>query len=185
VGTFGAVGTKTIVNDASIGTVAFSNLTNILLSDNLYASAVLTLNQISQYIKATNFNFSIPLDAIITGIVVDIERFASVGSAIKDNSVKLVKGGSVVGVEKAIASTWPTSEAFQSYGNSTDLWSTSLTPADVNSSSFGVAISVIALAAATANVDHIRMTVHFMGSNKPFNFYSRFKSGDGMSVVTG
>ena len=44
--------------------------------------------------------------------------------------------------EHSSASEWPRSwGAYRSYGNSADLWGTTLTPADVNSSGFGVAYS--------------------------------------------
>lgn len=68
---------------------------------------------------------------------------ALTGTATKDNSVRLVVGGSVTGDDKASGSFWPGSDpdSYVSYGSSSDDWSASLTPTNVNASDFGVAVS--------------------------------------------
>ncbi|MFW6172477.1 MAG: hypothetical protein ACOC5T_01915 [Elusimicrobiota bacterium] len=60
----------------------------------------------------------------------------------KDYSVKLVKGGSITGNEKAEDTALPDGTfGTRTYGNSTDLWGTTLTKSDVEASNFGVVIS--------------------------------------------
>lgn len=165
-GTLGPNNSLVLANDSLLGIIAMSNPTNAQLSDDSYVTAVLALGQTSQYLKATGFNFTIPLDATITGITVEVERSSTALSALSDSSVRLVNGGTVSGDNKAAGGTWPTVDTYQSYGSSTDLWGLTLTPADVNASNFGVVFSAAAALAATLQIDHVRLTVHYLGSNR-------------------
>lgn len=63
------------------------------------------------------------------------------GEYFKDYSVKLVKGGTITGDNKASSTKYPRLSANITRGNSTDMWGVTLTPSDVNSSNFGVVIS--------------------------------------------
>jgi hypothetical protein len=58
-------------------------------------------------------------------------------------TLKLVKGGSIVGDNNAGDTSIGTSDTdtYLSFGGSDDLWGNILTPSDVNSSNFGVAVS--------------------------------------------
>lgn len=182
-GTLGPNSASTFTDDSLLGTIGITNASNAQSSDNSYATTILLLTQVSHYLKATNFGFSIPIDAIITGITVEIERSTTVLASLVDNSVKLVKGNTISGSNNALGINWPTSDAYAVYGSPSDLWGLTLTPADVNDSTFGVAISTIAsLLAGTGQIDHIRITVDYLGSNRPGNMLNRLVSGDGMSV---
>lgn len=160
---------STLANDNSIGSVAWSNPSNAGASDNSYATAVLTTGTIGNYLKATNFGFSIPSGATIDGIVVEIEKKGSVNSGparIVDNVVKLVIGGTITGNNKASASAWPTSDTVASYGTSTDLWGTTPTDSDINASTFGVVLAprnASIKMSITASVDHMKITVYYTG----------------------
>lgn len=61
-------------DDSSVGTITWSNPTRIVSSNDSYATAGLDDNQISHYLKATNFGFSIPSGAVINGITAEIEK---------------------------------------------------------------------------------------------------------------
>ena len=166
-GTLGPNSPLTFADDSTVGTIAIANPSNAGASDDVYATIVMLLAQVGHYLKATNFQFAIPGDASIDGILVEIERSATVGVAIVDSSVKIVKGGTIGGTEKASGSSWPTSDAYASYGSATDLWGQTWTPADINLSTFGVAIAATAsLIAGTARIDHVRITVSYTGSNR-------------------
>lgn len=123
----------------------------------------------SHYLKATGFGFSIPSGATINGIVVEVERKASANTAsntIVDTSVRIVKGGALgVNDDKATAGGWPTTDAYATYGGSTDLWLETWTPTDINATNFGAAIAAeevcTGTTAVTASVDHIRITVSY------------------------
>jgi hypothetical protein len=160
----------TIVNDTSVGTRAWNNPTNAASSDNVYTTSQCAFPTCtSQYLKATNFGFSFAMGDTIDGIVVEFERKASANAPtryILDSTVKLVIGGSVVGTNKNSITKWSTTEAFFTYGGAADLWGNTITPTDVNSSNFGVVLSVSLtdtgkIPNMTASVDYIRITVYY------------------------
>lgn len=157
-------------NDTSIGTKAWSSVTNIYSSDNNWAKinpdpgSSTTTN----YLKATNFGFTIPSGATIDGIQVEIERKSILNQSYaftEDATVKLVKGGTISGSNLAKAGYWPTEDSYTTYGGASSLWGLSWTDSDINSSTFGVVISVILYEAGKfygeARVDHIRITVYY------------------------
>jgi hypothetical protein len=161
-----------VSNDNSIGNIAFSNPGNATPSDNIRASAqvlISLLNGNTNYLKATGFGFNIPDYCGICGVVVEIEKRAGglgIGAWIRDNEVKLVKNGTIVGNNLANSGVdWNSTDAYQTYGASNNLWGTTLTPADVNASNFGVVISAafkgLALVLPSAQVDNIRMTIYY------------------------
>ncbi len=150
-------------NDASVGTLAWTTPTNVYTSNDGRATAALTNPPTTtQYLVATGFNFALPADSLIQGIQVSIERSATIAASARDNSVKIVKGGTATGTDKASASSWPTTDAYASYGSTSDLWGTTWTAADINAANFGVAISAIRTAnSPTVRVDHITVTVTY------------------------
>ena len=161
-------------DDNSIGDFSFSSPGNAVSSDNSRssASALLTLlNGNTHYLKVTGFGISIPLLATVTGIKVEIEKSAigiNVFATVKDNEIKLVKGNVPVGDNKALSSSWNGTEDYDSYGDTTDTWGTTWTPAEVNASDFGVVVSAKIAGLLTllpsARIDHIRVTVFYIVS---------------------
>ena len=79
--------------DDSAGTISWSDVDNAKISDGSYVTMVLENGDESHYINATDFEFEIPLNATINGIVVEIEKKASIdsGSYIYDKVLKLRK----------------------------------------------------------------------------------------------
>jgi hypothetical protein len=162
----------TAVNDASIGSVDFDDEAFCLASDDnrARATAVAVLfNGSTNYLKVTGFGFNIPSYASICGVRVEIEKRATglaVGAWVRDNDVRLVKANAVAGTDGGDDATdWPGTESWYTYGGTTDLWGTTLTPAEVNSPNFGVAISAsirgLLAVFPSANIDNIRMTVYY------------------------
>ncbi len=49
-------------------------------------------------------------------------NFLGTDYGFRDNEVRLVKAGTIVGSNKATSSLWPTSLATATYGSSADLW---------------------------------------------------------------
>lgn len=161
---------STTGTEAGGGTIDWTSASNITSSDNNRATASLDKSIISYYLKGTNFNFSIPSNARIDGIKVEIERsIAQAISNVKDNSVKIIKGGTISGDEKADTVTaWPISsgDAYATYGGTSVLWGLSWTAADINSSNFGAAIQAKNTVPSkptieTAQVDHMRITITY------------------------
>ena len=142
---------------------AWAGLGNITLDDDSYVSSVIGLSAESQTLQATGYGFSIPENATINGITVFVGKYASNSAAIYDGKVMLIKGGFEVGVDKKDAATaWSGGELESTYGGEADLWESSWTPAEINDSSFGVAISAVnSDGAQTAYVDYIQVRVTF------------------------
>ena len=152
-------------NDAGVGTIAWTNVGNALASDDARSSAALPALNASNYLKVTGFSFSIPDTAMVNGIVVEAEkRQSGLTGNIRDNAVRIVKGGVIGSADRSSASDWPTSDSYSSYGSASDLWGAGWAPSDINSSNFGVAISAqetSGLVSRTAEVDHVRVTVYY------------------------
>lgn len=152
---------NTFANDTTVGTVDWDTPGNAQYSDYEYAIATLNINIISHYLKATGFGFSIPAGSIIDGIQVDCQRHGLDGT-FKDYSVKIVKGGTIQGDEKAPADYWPTEDAYKTYGGPADLWGLSWAVSDINGPDFGVVISAKNFSNESyAYIDHIRITIYF------------------------
>ncbi|MBC7856903.1 MAG: hypothetical protein IAF94_26025 [Pirellulaceae bacterium] len=159
--TQGPNGPGTLANDASIGFSSWTNTGNAAASDNSYSTNNVGPTFQTNYLKATNFGFSIPAGATIDGIVVEIERKESGANIARDNRVRIVKGGTIGSTDKASGTEWPTSDAYATYGSSSDLWGATWTASDINASNFGVVLSVLGLGTGTASVDHFRITVYY------------------------
>lgn len=153
-------------NDSTVGTISWSNPGNAEISGDIRAIADLDDNEVSRYLKATDFDFAIPAGATIDGIKVEVEKSAQNTNRIKDSSVRIVKGGVIGATNKAdLANFWGTSDAYTTYGSPTDTWGLAWTPADINASDFGVAFAAKKDTTSgneyEARVDHIRITVYY------------------------
>lgn len=173
----------TFVSDSTIGTIAIANPSNVSSSNDTYASSVLLLNEVTNYLKVTNFNMNIPIHSKIDGIIVEIERNATVLNSVTDNVIRLVlSSGSLGSSNKSAGATWPNSDAYATFGSSTDVWSETLKPINVNDINFGVVISGAAtLFAGTAQIDHVRMTVHYTQLSMLHNMGRVIAVGNGQS----
>lgn len=79
-----------------------------------------------------------------------------------DNNVTLFASGVPIGANKATAIVWSTTaDETVEYGGSNDLWSASLTPAIVNDTTFGAAVSATVGNGATAEIQSLRLTVYY------------------------
>ncbi len=164
-------------NDTSNGSAAtWSSLGNIGAQDGNNVLVTLSGGGVSSYLKANNFGFNVPLGATILGIQVDIWRSASVGSAIKDSEVKIVKAdGSIGSKNQALPSTWSAGNTQQTYGGTSDLWDVKTwQPSEINSPNFGAVIAVTNTAglSRTAKVDAIQITVTYINQLYVFNVAS-------------
>ncbi len=152
------------VEDSSIGTATWTSVGNATASDNSRAGSSLGSSQITRYIKATNFGFSIPGGATIDGILVEWEVSIGMGSnPVTDHAVRIVKGGTIGSTDKSSGTAWTTSDVFLSHGGASDLWGETWTPADINATNFGAALSAIGSVTAPSmpQVDSVRITVTY------------------------
>ncbi len=165
--TLGPNNPGTAVNNTDVGTVPWTNPGNITSPGSPYATADFsnTPNLVSNYLLASNYGFSIPSDATITGITVAVNRYVNnTPSLITDQAIYLVLNSAYLGDNKAdTATSWPNSLVTASYGGPTDLWGYAWTPSQINDAGFGVALSVTkgSNGNRSAYVDSIQITVHY------------------------
>lgn len=145
------------------GTVAWAN-PGFAVSDNAqYATATEAGmgGTTSEYLKITNFGFSLPAGAVVSGIEAGYKR-VSVSGNCSDNTVKLVKGGTVGGTNNGgVGIPWNTSEGTATYGSTSDLWGQTWLYSDINASNFGIVLSVDFAAPETASVNYVYITVTY------------------------
>lgn len=161
----------TTSNSMTTGTFPWNSPGNTKTSDNIKTSATMAgLNQ-SHYLKIQNLGFTIPPGATILGIKVEIERSRAntpgTFGDVRDSQIRIIKSDDNLGTtDKAnVLTNWGTSDAYISYGNTTDLWGENWTSSDINNSNFGVAISIVGTTGSTnriANIDHVRVTVNYI-----------------------
>ena len=111
---------------------------------------------------ADELSLEIPMGGRIEGIVVEVLRAGD--ESIADDSVRIVRRGSIGTAERALPQTWLDEPAWVAYGSPDDLWGETWSPADVNSDDFGVALSAAYTSTAgntRAYVDQVRVTVHY------------------------
>lgn len=156
-------------NDATSGTVDWNSVNNVLTDNdsNTNVSGFNCGSCVSQYLKVNNFGFSIPSDATIDGILLEVRKLKNNGPAVYDNEVKIVKADGTFGTEdKALLDNWSTSSyQTSSYGGVSDLWNETWTPADINDPDFGAVMNVQLSgdeeSFSNAQVDYMRITVYY------------------------
>lgn len=165
--------------------------TNIYVSDNSRATVNLDAEDYSDYLRASTFGFSIPSNATIVGIKVEIEKsklYSVPQGEIVDHSVKIVKGGSEQGDEKGTITHWPISDTYFVYGGPSDLWGLSWTYGDINASNFGVSIAAVEYGgdySAIARVDHVRITVYYTIPGYAWKRLAKGTNGQILQLVDG
>lgn len=153
----------------------WTNFSNVYTNDNMNATANVVAFPscfqsacfYSKDLYAHNFGFTVPLNATINGIIVEIKKNSGAATTtfpLRDSVVSLITAPSnLVGLNKSSITPWPGISNYSTYGGNTDLWGTTWTPAQIDSSGFGVALKVrnVSNAQQVANVDHIRITVYY------------------------
>lgn len=162
--------TGTGADDASVGSLTWTNPGNITSSDDTYATVTIGAAQITHYLMGTNYSFSLPADATINGILMEVERkcVGAVGQTI-DSSIRIVKGGTISGDEKSAGASWVLgTDTYASFGGASDLWGLTWTYSDINASDFGAVVSAtITGISSAASVDHMRITVYYTSGGTP------------------
>lgn len=123
---------------------------------------------ISYYLKATDFGFSIPAQATITGITVEVKKYQTTADSsrqIQDARARIVKDGTIKNTDRSIAGNWPMTSTYTVYGGTSDLWGETWTPSNINNSNFGFAIAAKSGCedywGPVSYIDHIRVTVSY------------------------
>jgi hypothetical protein len=121
------------------------------------------------YLRGSDFGFTIPASATILGIEAAIYYTSNAGSAYTEDEVRLAWGASAASLSTTNKASGglPTVPAEATYGGAADLWgelSSTLTPAVINSSDFGLVLKVARASGAfsrTIAVDYFRLKVTY------------------------
>lgn len=157
----------TAANENSTGTTAWVDPSNVCSGDDdVYATINVAAGVYSQWLYCTNFGFAIPGGATIDGIETVYDRIATGGANGEpvDRYVRIVKGGAIGSNEKSTNSLWTLAfpDEEKSFGGAAELWGETWTPTDINSSTFGCAISIGPSAFGGAgSIDRVRITVTY------------------------
>ena len=155
----------TIVDDNSVGTITWGNVSNAGATDSVYASSTSGMVTQSHYLKFTNFGFSIPSGSTISELQIRFRRKGT-ASAIKDYRSRIVLAGVIGTVDYLDTNFWSTSEET---AITTGLFEGSpYSAGDINNSGFGWAISVDHQAPGTADIDSLAITVTHLASSSVF-----------------
>lgn len=173
--TVGPLFPGTVAVDASIGHATKGGWTNpslVMANDGSYAQGgsfgSADLPGITNYLVATNFGFEIPDGSVIVGIEFEIEKDVSVNTfSAEDHAVRVVRDGVIGETDKGGTSWFSMSPpVVATHGGSDDLWGETWTPALINASDFGIAISAEVINGAIAaifygRVDYITCSVTY------------------------
>ncbi len=172
-------------NTTGVGTIAWTNPGNITTAGSPYATQNLAGGATGNYLSANNYGFAIPSNATINGITVTVRKQSS-NTSIFDNIVRIVKNGTITGNNLSSATAWNNgSFGITTYGSSSNLWGTTWTPADINNSNFGVAISVRNSAGGSRqiDIDYIQVNVSYTTSGT-LNWYTASTGGTFLGTGT-
>ena len=181
-----------VVEDTSIGTKAWTNPQNATLSDLSFAtaSAKSISGENTTYLKTSSYGFTVPTSATIRGVKlvgdVSASRPAMPGfGTVSSGSVRLVKSGVIVGDDRGTDNSYWQSGI--GWGGSNKLWGVNLTPADVNSGSFGSVLSSLIsgddINSSTARVDALSMNVYYtLPTANPFEYFDNPNALENSSI---
>ena len=112
---------------------------NILAVDSTQATVSCGVSVVSEYLRATGFQFAIQTGSTILGIVVELNDLVEPDLGGAMGVVYLTKNGTsgVGGPNVPVAGA-----GWQEYGNADDLWGTTWTPAEINDPNFGLLLAV-------------------------------------------
>lgn len=169
---------STVVNSGS--GVAWTTPGNATTSNNAYALASTGNNSVTQYLKATGFSFSIPVQQQIDGIQCRCEVSYTLdggGSPVFEQNLFLVIGGSASGNSRPNLTNWPSgTDSILISGGTNDIaaWGVTPTVTQINdNANFGFQMSAVGTGAGAvrARVDALSMTIFYSPLKQLYPFW--------------
>ncbi len=108
-----------------------------------------------------NFNFNIPAEATIDGILVSIEAHTSQQYQSTGCRVRLSGNGGIRYTSYKSQSWYSTIDSYRTVGGSSDTWGESWSPSNFSNSNFRVWLEKTGSTYYTLSVDHIRIIVYY------------------------
>lgn len=142
----------------------WQNVSDALTDNALYAFSTFdSTGTVTKYLYLSDYNFSIPSDATVTGFTVTVQKRAS-GTA-QDHFVGLAyPDGTNVSITfpgKQEGTNWTSGEGTSNYGNSNDPWNKTWTYSEVNDQNFGVVISAQGASGSSPLIDTVKIAVAY------------------------
>jgi hypothetical protein len=169
----------TVVEDTSYGSRPWSSPNSAAVLDGGSASAgsKSTTGTPTTYLLSSNHGFTVPLNATITGVDIlgtfgaQIPVMPGFG-VVNDSSIRIVKNGVISGNNMANGGGWSGNGWFGTLAQ----WGVPLTPNDVNSANFGVAMAALItgdnLNVTTATADNIKIRVNYtLPTSAPVEYF--------------
>ncbi|TAK57869.1 MAG: hypothetical protein EPO24_09380 [Bacteroidetes bacterium] len=175
---------STFISDGSNGmTDEWLTPTRAVSSNDSWATCSQTGGE-TQYLNAQGFGFT-SVTGTVDGILVEIEERAVTGGAY-EQTIKVVKGGTIQGTNKSTGANLPVTDTYVSYGGAADLWGLSWTAADITAADFGCVISTNSAGVASTRIDHIRITVTYTAaaSGTKRRVFGEIRDANGNGGVT-
>lgn len=118
---------------------SWQNLANAAVVDGASAGTAVSGASVSNSLRSGAHLFSVPTDAWVRGVALQLRRGTLSGAGIEDSRVNLRLAGTTLPANRAVAGVWPVALATANYGGATDLWGQGVVlPSDVNAASFGI-----------------------------------------------
>jgi hypothetical protein len=133
-------------------------------SEESSAWIIMVNNPYRDTLLVTNFQFELPTDAVVRGVRFSFNESADSPDAIGDYSVKALRAGATVGLDRGKSTAWSTGFHYSDYGGPSDLWGVPWTALDINSDQFGVSLTPLYLDTAgnaRAYIDFVKATVYY------------------------
>ena len=148
------------VADEGGGAVAWTNINNVKVDDGNRATVG---SGLSNVLRASNFGFTVPTDATITGIKFRVQKFRNGGTW--EEVLLRLRNSDGTSVGNNLASSLQFEPGFDpppsEVGGSNNLWGLAAwDPSTVNNSNFGVVYQIQG-DVSTAEVDFVEITVYY------------------------
>lgn len=144
----------------------WSNPTYIQVDDSSNASVSLGKDEVSAYLRATNFNFGSISGYYLLGIQVEI-NVVSVGSDFNMEDILLRTSAGRTGNDKGSSSP---STGIRTFGGSTDLWGTAYTMSNIVNSTFGIDYRCGRAGASgssgSVSIDYVKIRIYYRYKHK-------------------
>jgi hypothetical protein len=172
---WGTTLTPAMLNGTHLGVIVKAAVTSgstFIWANGVIVTVYYTLAGSSQVLKTTGYVFSAPSTAGVTGFGVTFQAFTTATNTL---SVQLLKNGIAVGQPKTLALT--TTPTIYSLGAPSDLWGSTWTYADINNTSFGVAI--VASDSGTVSINDLDVLAYITPAQVNFNYVKSYIQDDG------
>jgi len=166
--------------------IAWSNSNNITADDGSVASVTLSSSQQTNPLIASGFNFDISPLATIDGLVISMERYASLSNTIEDKQVLLTayNGSFIISPDKSASAYWSTTNGVVTFGSPSDLWGRIGISAEIiNNLELYFTCYNLSYSSATGYIDYVKATVYYSIDGVKFSTSSLADIRDGSTQI--